>query len=300
MDIPVRWQDDYYVSKERIVFTNQQLKIPGLRTLGLHTMQSAAAPLVPHFHENCFEITFVTKGTIQFYVDHSEYKANGGDAFIAFPSEIHSTNEIPMSVGEIYWLQLDISDSSNFLFLNQTAAESLIQQLQNIPHHNIRTDNKDVRKILEKVFPLAFTPGNEVLIASYLTVYLYFLLDFSNKTQFPLTPDIGSSLTYILDNITSDITLEELADHCHLSPSHFKQKFKNEMGISPRNFINQQKIEHAKTLLLENYSITQISMILGFSTSSYFATAFKKYTSYTPSEYIQNCKTKTHLKKDDV
>ena len=292
MNTPVNWKDDYYTSKERIVLTSQQLRVPGLRTFGMHTMQAAISPLVPHFHENSFEITFVTKGVILFYANEAEYRVNGGDAFIAFPDEVHSTNETPMSVGQIYWIQLDVSDSSNFLFLSQAAAESLIRQLRAIPRHNIRTDNKEIRTVLTKAFSLTFTPGNEVMIASYLTIYLHLLIYFSNVTQFPLTPDIGNSLTYILDNITSDLSLEFLADYCHLSLSHFKQKFKNEMGISPRNFINQQKIESAKSLLLDGQSITDVSMTLGFSTSSYFASAFKKYTSYTPSEYVQNHRAK--------
>ena len=60
------------------------------------------------------------------------------------------------------------------------------------------------------------------------------------------------------------------------------------MGVSPRNYINQQKIEYAKSLLKEGGSITDVSMALGFSTSSYFSYIFKKHTMLTPTEFIQN------------
>ena len=68
----------------------------------------------------------------------------------------------------------------------------------------------------------------------------------------------------------------------------FSYKFKRQLGTSPRNFINQQKIEQAKILLLEKMSITDVAMYLGFTSSSYFSTVFKKFTLYTPSEYIKN------------
>lgn len=288
MSTPINWIDNYYFSKDRIVLTFEQLRIPGVRTFGKHTMQTAVSPLLPHFHENCFEITFVTKGMILFYVNNREYRVNGGDAFIAFPNEMHSTNSTPMSVGEILWLQLDISSEADFLFLDRKAAATLIRQLHAIPHHNIRTDNKEIRSVLTKAFSLVLESGNEMMTASYITIYLHLLIHFSKETQFPLTPDIGQSLNYILDNITSDLSLDFLAQYCHLSTSHYKQKFKNEMGISPRNFINQQKIEYSKSLLLDGNSITEVSMILGFSSSSYFSVIFKKYTAFTPSEYVQN------------
>jgi AraC-like DNA-binding protein len=136
------------------------------------------------------------------------------------------------------------------------------------------------------------------MISSYIIIYLCLLIKFSNETLFPLTPDIGTALNYILDNIETNISLEFLADYCHLSLTHFKRKFKSEMGISPRNFINQQKIECAKQLLLEGHSITDTSMSLEFSTTSYFAAIFKKYTAYTPTEYVWRHKGKA-LRAED-
>ena len=78
-----------------------------------------------------------------------------------------------------------------------------------------------------------------------------------------------------------------MAALANLSCSQYKQKFKKQLEISPRHFINQQKIEYSKLLLLEGMSVTDIAMLLGFTTSSYFSTVFKKYTLYTPTEYLE-------------
>ena len=59
------------------------------------------------------------------------------------------------------------------------------------------------------------------------------------------------------------------------------------MGISPRYYINQQKIEYSKMLLQDGMSVTDIAMLLNFNTSSYFSTVFKKYTLFSPLEYLK-------------
>lgn len=297
MEQVINWKDQYFSSKNRTVLTQEQLHIPGIRTMGRHNMQNAVPPLLPHYHENCFEITFVTKGTLSFYVNNSEYEINGGEAFIATPNEIHSTNEVPMSIGEIYWIQFDISDPSHFLYLNKNAASAIIKELHNIKSHTISTDNKEVRKILMQAFLLTSNSDNKHLIASYLTIFLHLLISFTQKCKHPLSPDIKMSLDYIHTHTTDIISLDFLANYCHLSTSQFKQKFKLELGTSPRNYINQQKMEYAKSMLKNQASITQVAIDLGFSTSSYFTVVFKKYTSYTPTEYIKRIQKKTQINK---
>ena len=58
------------------------------------------------------------------------------------------------------------------------------------------------------------------------------------------------------------------------------------MGISPINYLISKRIEESKNLLCTtNYSIRDISTIVGFSNSSYFSQMFKKSTGLSPREY---------------
>lgn len=117
--------------------------------------------------------------------------------------------------------------------------------------------------------------------------------------QHILTPEIYRALNFIYDHIYLDISLENLAACSGLSVSQFKVRFKQEVGISPRSFINMQKVEAAKSMLLEGLSKTETALQLGFNTSSYFAAVFKKYTFYTPSEYVRS-KNKTDKPPSDI
>lgn len=290
MNSAINWVDTYTLTKDRIIYTEVQLHIPGVRIFAQHKMINAIPALPWHYHENAFEFTMVTKGAVQFSTEFSTYTISGGDVFVAFPNEIHGTNSTPMNAGQIYWLQLDISSENNFLFLTPDAARNIINRLKAIPHHVIHTEFSKMVPLLKDAFQLAHNNGNPQLIATYIQLFLHLLIVYSEKEQFRLTPDIGKSLNYILDNITEELSLEELANQANLSCSQYKLKFKNQIGIPPRHFINQQKIEYSKTLLLDGMPITDIAMLLNFTTSGYFSTVFKKYTLLTPREYIHTHK----------
>lgn len=286
MEIPINWKDEYFVSKDRIVLTNNELRIPGIRLFATHKIQNAILPLLPHYHENCFEFTFVVKGSMYFYTAQKEYTVSGGNVFVSFPDEVHSTNDIPISLNHQYWMQVDISDPCNFLFLKEEIARELIQELYQMDKHLIPTDNKEIRYIIEKAFELTNSPGNRILIANYLSIFLQLLISHSKVSRYHASPDIETAITYIQKHVTEELPLEDLADLCNLSTSQFKQKFRHIVGISPRNYINQEKIEYSKKLLCQGHPITDVAMQLGFNSSSYFSTVFKKYTMEMPRAYV--------------
>jgi AraC-like DNA-binding protein len=80
--------------------------------------------------------------------------------------------------------------------------------------------------------------------------------------------------------------LAELAAEAELSPSRFKSKFKAQIGIAPHEFILRCKMEAAKQMFLERRKTgTDTAMDLGFSSSQYFATVFRRFTRQTPIEF---------------
>lgn len=97
---------------------------------------------------------------------------------------------------------------------------------------------------------------------------------------------IHKSLQYIHQHYFEKITLESAAQRVHLSPSYFSKIFKKEMGSNFNAYLNKQRIEKSKKLLLEDeYTLIEIAMIVGFEDHSYFTKVFKKNTSVTPSQY---------------
>ncbi len=290
MDYPQEWTDSYYTSKYRTVYTRQELGIPGLRMFGKHTMNQACAPLLPHFHRNAYEFTFVTEGTLTFTVGERDYELSGYDVFMTRPNEVHSTNLIPLSTGEILWFQLDVSEDHLF-FLNEEAGEHLVSGLAQLPPHTFHAGSSMLTHI-KKAFDLAASPRLRYQASSFLLLALYEIMALSQDGCRSVSPDMERILQYIKENITQELPLEDLAHLCGLSLSQFKQKFKSQTGISPRHYINYRKIQMSKQMLMEQKSVTDIAMELGFGSSSYFTVVFRRFNACTPSEYRKKAEEK--------
>ena len=70
--------------------------------------------------------------------------------------------------------------------------------------------------------------------------------------------------------------------------SYFFRHFKQELGITPYEFIISEKMKYAKKLLTKgNYSITDVSSMLSFGSTSYFVRHFRSFTGMTPLKYKQ-------------
>ena len=94
---------------------------------------------------------------------------------------------------------------------------------------------------------------------------------------------------YIFNHLYEDLTLESLAEQFHISPSYLSNKFKDETGETLKYFIQRNKIEEAKNLLVySDLNISEIYSVLNFYDQSYFIKVFKKFTGCTPKQYKNN------------
>ena len=288
---PINWRDPPFDDGFRMIQTAEMLKIPGLRMFGKHSVTKAIPALYPHFHENAFEITYLCKGTMTFIANGQCHHLSGGDVYISMPNEVHSTGEVPISLNEMYWFQLDIS-APDFLHLGTDWKEHLIGELRNLKSPLVNTNTGEMQKLMKEFFRLTYQQdGSERFHAS--SILLYFLnqlIAYSQKQEKVISKDIQAAVDYIEDNIYENISLEVLADVSGLSLSRFKQKFCQQLGFTPREFINFRKIETSKTLLSQGKSVTEAALILGFSTPNYFSSVFKRFTTASPSDYFRDQK----------
>ncbi|MCG2611436.1 AraC family transcriptional regulator [Flavobacterium sp. SM15] len=103
-----------------------------------------------------------------------------------------------------------------------------------------------------------------------------------NDKNNPMVP----VLEYIRTNIRENINLKDLSNKACMSPTSFYRYFKRELGMSPIEFILNEKIKQAKQLLKDpNIQINEVSYASGFEDSNYFIRIFKKYEGVTPKQY---------------
>lgn len=86
--------------------------------------------------------------------------------------------------------------------------------------------------------------------------------------------------------LSEDITLDELAAEAQLSPFHFARMFKQGVGVPPRVYLTQLRMERACELLaLTDLPITQIALEVGYSSNQVLARVFTKHKHISPSDY---------------
>mgnify|MGYP003304597809 CR=1 FL=1 len=93
---------------------------------------------------------------------------------------------------------------------------------------------------------------------------------------------------FLSENVEKKLTFEDILKHFNLSASVVKKIFREQMGCGIMDYFVRLKIDKAKELIREeNYTFTEIAEILGFNTSQYFTTVFKRVSGMTPSEYAR-------------
>lgn len=100
---------------------------------------------------------------------------------------------------------------------------------------------------------------------------------------------IHKVINYIRQNYTEKITLDDVANVVYLSSSYLSKIFKEEMGCSFTYYVNTQRIEQSKDLLLNHtMSLADIATLVGFSDQSYFSKVFGRIVGITPQQYRKN------------
>jgi AraC-like DNA-binding protein len=117
----------------------------------------------------------------------------------------------------------------------------------------------------------------------------YLILNYTSHTKksfeniFDDKRVVKNSYEFICDNLDTDFNLEQLARNSNMSKYHFLRVFKKEFGITPHNFIINQRINKAINLIKNDVSLSQASLQVGFNDQSHFTRNFKKLYGYTPS-----------------
>jgi AraC family transcriptional regulator len=91
---------------------------------------------------------------------------------------------------------------------------------------------------------------------------------------------------YIHQNFSKDISLQEISTNSFISPFHFSRIFKKITSFSPHQYLQQVRLKHAEMLLKNsNMPVSDIAYTSGFSSTAYFATAFKQQYALSPLPY---------------
>jgi AraC family transcriptional regulator of arabinose operon len=102
---------------------------------------------------------------------------------------------------------------------------------------------------------------------------------------------INKTISFMRENMSKMIRLDELSNYANLSTSHFSAIFRAKTGYSPIEYFNQLKIQQAcQYITFTNMSIKNIALTLGIEDQYYFTRLFTKLMGSSPNEYRKRIK----------
>ena len=124
------------------------------------------------------------------------------------------------------------------------------------------------------------------LLYTYIIEFNKQIISSKTKNEEIKSQQIQPILQYIEENYHKDITIEELSQIIDCSPQHLCHLFKESLNLRPFEFLAKVRITRAREILCNtDYSISEISDLLGYKDSSYFCAIFKRHEKISPVEF---------------
>jgi len=249
-----------------------------------------------HWHDE-MEFIYIKKGSGIVTVDFTQYIVDAGTIVIIIPGQLHSIEQLAGCSMEyeniIFHPSILISktaDSCNVDFLlpllsGKIAIPTLYKPADTY-YAKVATcidANDEIRK--------TFPKGYQLFLKGQLFLLFYILIEKCSdivveQKDSKSLEKLKRILKYIENNYMHKITIADAATEVGLSQSHFMKYFKNTMGTSFIDYLNEYRLTMASRLLLSSdSSILAISEEVGYDNLSYFNRTFKRRYGSTPSAY---------------
>ncbi len=257
-------------------------------------------PEVPmHWHSE-MELIVVKKGMGRISVNYDTYTVTAGTILFIPSGQIHSIQGLPDTIMEYE----NILFTADFLLSHHEDICST-QFIRPLFQNTIAFDTlhltpslsyyEEIAELLEKIDSLsdARPEGYQLAIKGFF--YQIFFILFSHKkkdlsvVQTPKSIEkMKLLIKYTKEHYAEPITIEQMAELLHYSPSHFMKFFKNTMGTSFITYLNDFRLTiAARSLRLSTDSVLDIASQSGFDNLSYFNRLFKRKYKMTPSQFRQ-------------
>ncbi|AEF86905.1 beta-1,4-xylosidase with transcriptional regulator of AraC/XylS family [Treponema primitia ZAS-2] len=267
--------------------------------LSVHILIHGGSRFRLHWHTE-IEIILVLKGHIQLTVGGQRYELVQDDLFFINANEIHSTAGSEDTIVAV--LQIDPA----FCVKHYPALENCYilwprEMLRNYAGENQKEEIANFLSRLRYLFASILEEyrknenGYQLVIEGLLNTLMALIIrSVPSKNQL-IAPDdkrnkeygrIHSLLKYIQKNYAERITLNTLADRAGLSVYYFSHFFKDNVGISFLEYLNQIRLYNATNMLSQKEMlISDIALGCGFTSVKAFNKVFKDFHGITPGEY---------------
>jgi AraC-like DNA-binding protein len=228
-----------------------------------------------------YQLLYVAEGSAHFVIHGTNHTVSKGGVVLYKPNEPQNYDYKLLDKPDIYWIHFTGRNVDQFL-----------DQLELNEENPMTLQNSDE---LPELFDKIIT---ELRMSRYLNAEMteaYFrqlmitisrINHIDDTTKQPYNSLFDEVINHFNREYQSNINIAEYAANQHISCSWFIREFKKYTGYSPKQYITNLRIQHAKELLNNRYlSVNDVSALVGYENQLYFSRIFRKNTGMSPSEY---------------
>lgn len=241
---------------------------------------------LPHLHRE-LELVCMIEGETVTYVDSVRDVLRAGDVFLTFPNQIHFYESEGLEKFYIFIIKPDMMPDLMSVFTSGLPSSSIIRGAAN---------QLQIRRLFDSLAELCaenvqdsdFTTTRK---RGYLLALFSELLSQMTVSRVSMGDSgaLRSIVAFCEKNFSENLSLSLLEDRLHLNKYYISHLFSEKLGLRFNDYVNSLRVSEAcRYLLSSDYSITEISEIVGFNTLRTFNRAFMKQIGVSPSEYRKN------------
>lgn len=246
-------------------------------------------------YQDTFSFSFVRKGNFYFNIFRDSLDAYTGCVLINKPGYDYTVTHVEDMPDECTILTFknafyerirDEFQSRAPWFLSKTDLQSLLLKCTpelDYLHVSLLQKIRSGRSVLLEIEPLVIEIIRSVLtrLAGY---QAQDVLPTRLKKHHLNTLELAKE--YLHNQYTTNISLVDLAEHCHVSPFHFSRIFKTFTQYSPLQYLQIYRLKQAEWMLkTTDLPVTEVAFSAGFNSIDYFSSAFKHKYKAAPSAY---------------
>ncbi|WP_204180335.1 MULTISPECIES: AraC family transcriptional regulator [unclassified Staphylococcus] len=275
--------------EELIQFPDKQWKHIILHT---HLNRTIFGYIPIHWH-HALQFMYVVNGTLNVSIGDDTFNIKKGDGLFINSNVVHElTSEFSQT--EYFCWNIEIPETINYLEFNYVS--EIINKAHYVPYIYLSQDDKQQRELLEMVNSAGqiYEKQNSYfeldITAKYYKAIKWLLLhlaEVNEQKRYYFDYRIKRLITYLQDHFHKKISLQMLSEEIHMSKSETVRCFKFYVNQTPMQYLVNLRLEHSIRMLRSKhpYTITEIAMACGFSTTSYFIKVFKEKYKLTPKQF---------------
>lgn len=241
-----------------------------------------------HIHKNFFELTAIIDGEARVSANGTTLDLGSNDIFISFPFDTHKIESLSSKPLKYYFFAFDTANEQ-FRF----QLDKITRDFPLIRHRRIHNDNI-FSTLAQAVYEVTSDEvfSNEFCASLFDTVIIQLVREFcppKSNIRIPNQNEIFaySVMNYINMHIYTLTSLSALSEVFGYEYSHISKIFSKAVSQSLRSYYRHQRMETARSLLLEGKSVTEVAAALGYASVCSFSLSFKKQYGLSPMSYRQ-------------